>query len=304
METPGMVGGDVEMIDGGCRTRYNQKSGFHLRESTMIDPFTEVVTLLQPGARFSKTVLGAGPWAFHRSDEGQPLYCVILEGECSLTVDGQAPIMLRSGDFALVPSVYDVAMSSLESAQAGAETLHVELGAGRFRIGRQDGPTDFCMLAGHCSFGSPDAALLVSLLPQLVHVRGEPRLTTLVQLVGEEMREQRPAREVVLARLMEVLLIEALRSTAGTASPPGLAHGLADCRLAASIRAMHERPMYSWTVAELAKEAALSRSAFFERFSRAVGMAPMEYLLTWRMAIAKDLLRSGQRCRDCRTCRL
>jgi AraC-like DNA-binding protein len=46
-----------------------------------------------------------------------------------------------------------------------------------------------------------------------------------------------------------------------------------------------------WTVAQLAKEAALSRSAFFERFSRAVGVAPMEYLLAWRMALAKNLLR-------------
>ena len=98
------------------------------------------------------------------------------------------------------------------------------------------------MLVGHCVFGSPDAALLVSLLPQLVHVRGEQRLATLVQLVGEESRERRPARDVILARLLEVLLIEALRSTAGTAASPGLLRGLADERLAVAIRAMHESP--------------------------------------------------------------
>ncbi|TCL06204.1 AraC family transcriptional regulator [Sodalis ligni] len=257
----------------------------------MVDPLAEVVTLLQPGAGFSKSVVGAGPWAIRRSEAGEPFYCVVLEGACRLAADGHAPIELRSGDFALIPSVYGVAMSSLETPPTGAETQHAELGAGRFRIGRQEGPTDFRMLAGHCSFGSPDKALLVSLLPRIMHVRGEPRLTTLVQLVGEETREQRPAREVVLVRLMEVLLIEALRSTAGTAASPGLVHGLADSRLAASIRAMHERPTRAWTVAELAKEAALSRSAFFERFSRAVGVTPMEYLLTWRMAMAKDLLR-------------
>ena len=77
------------------------------------------------------------------------------------------------------------------------------------------------MMAGHCSFGSPDASLLVSLLPQIVHVRGEQRLATLVQLVREESREQRPAREVVLSRLLEVLLIEALRSTAETTRVTG-----------------------------------------------------------------------------------
>jgi transcriptional regulator GlxA family with amidase domain len=122
-------------------------------------------------------------------------------------------------------------------------------------------------------------------------VRGERRLATLVQLVREETREQRPARDVVLSRLMEVLLIEALRSTAGTNAPPGLVRGLADARLAAAIRGMHERPTRAWTVAELAKEAALSRSTFFERFNREVGVPPMEYLLAWRMALAKDLLR-------------
>jgi transcriptional regulator GlxA family with amidase domain len=69
--------------------------------------------------------------------------------------------------------------------------------------------------------------------------------------------------------------------------------GLADERLAVAIRRMHESPTKAWTVAQLAKEAALSRSAFFERFSRAVGVAPMEYLLAWRMALAKNMLRQN-----------
>ena len=261
----------------------------------MIDPLAEVVTLLQPGARFSKLVHCASPWRISRSDAGQPFYCLILEGGCRMAIDGHAPIELLSGDFVLIPAAYGVAMSSLEPPPPGVETLTpTALGNGEFRIGAPDNPIDARMMAGHCSFGSPDASLLVSLLPQIVHVRGERRLATLVELVREESREQRPAREVVLSRLLEVLLIEALRSAAGTSASPGLVRGLADGRLAAAIRRMHERPTHTWTVAELAKEAALSRSTFFERFSRAVGIAPMEYLLTWRMALAKDLLRRNE----------
>jgi AraC-like DNA-binding protein len=261
----------------------------------MIDPLAEVVTLLQPNARFSKLVHGASPWCISRSDAGQPFYCVVLEGGCHLAIDGHEPIELLSGDFVLIPAAYGVAMSSLEPPPPGVETAEpTALGKGEFRIGAPGNPIDLQMVAGHCSFGSPDATLLVSLLPQLVHVRGEQRLATLVQLVREETREQRPAREVVLSRLLEVLLIEALRSTAGTSASPGLVRGLADGRLAAAIRTMHEHPTHAWTVAELAKEAALSRSTFFERFSRAVGVAPMEYLLTWRMALAKDLLRRNE----------
>ena len=258
----------------------------------MIDPLAEVVTLLQPGARHSKLVHGASPWRVRRSDFGEPFYCVVLEGGCRIAVDGRDPLELHAGDFALIPAAWNVTLTSLEEPPAGEHTAApVSLGHGEFRIGPAGGVVDLRMVAGHCSFGSPDASLLVSLLPQFVHVRGERRLATLVQLVRDETRETRPARDVVLSRLLEVLLIEALRSAAGTNAPPGLVRGLADSRLALAIRVMHERPAQSWTVAELAREAALSRSTFFERFQREVGVAPMEYLLAWRMALAKDLLR-------------
>lgn len=259
----------------------------------MIDPLTEVVALLQPQARFSKVVGGAGCWRIRRSELGQPFYCAVLDGTSRLAVDGQEPIDLQAGDFVLVPSAFGFTMSGLEpgaSSEDGYSTP-VELPNGEFRVGLQDMPPDVVLLVGHCVFGSPDAALLVSLLPRLLHVRGEKRLATIVQLVGEESRALRPGREVILAHLLEVLLIEALRSTAGTAASPGLLRGLADERLAVAIRHMHENTSRAWTVVELAKEAALSRSAFFERFSRAVGVAPMEYLLRWRMALAKNLLR-------------
>jgi AraC-like DNA-binding protein len=57
---------------------------------------------------------------------------------------------------------------------------------------------------------------------------------------------------------------------------------------------MHENPSRSWTIEQLAKESALSRSAFFNRFNRTVGVPPMEYLLAWRMALAKSLLRRNE----------
>lgn len=258
----------------------------------MIDPLAEIVTLLQPGAPFSKIVSGAGRWSVRRSEYGQPFYCVILDGSCRLAVDGREPMTLRERDFVLIPSACGFTMSGLEPATSGnMDPSTIALLHGEIRHGIQSGPADVRLLIGHCAFGSPDAALLVSLLPQLVHVRGENRLTTLVQLVRDESRELRPARDVVLARLLEVLLIEALRSMTGMAASSGLLRGLADARLAVAIRQMHESPTRAWTVTQLAKEAALSRSAFFERFRRAVGVTPMEYLLAWRMALAKNLLR-------------
>lgn len=261
----------------------------------MTDPLGEVVTLLAPNVRFFKLVSGAGRWRVRRAEYGQPLFCALLEGSTRLAVEGWQEIILQEKDFVLIPAAQSFVMTSLEAPEpAHAETMPISLGGGEFRLGVQSGPHDTRYFVGHCTFDSPDASLLVSLLPQLVHVRGEPRLTTLVELLGEESRAQRPAREVILARLLEVLLIEALRSSAGAAVSPGVLRGLADERVAVAIRKMHEHPTQRWTMAQLAKEAALSRSTFFERFSRAVGIAPMEYLLAWRMALAKNLLRRNE----------
>lgn len=258
------------------------------------DPIAEIVTLLKPAARFSKLVECAGAWRIHRQHTGEPFYCAVLEGQCRVRVDEQPPMVLQAGDFLLVPAVRDLVNESLEPPAGAIVTVPTEVGDGYFRVGRQDGPPDLRMRIGHCSFGSPDAALLVSLLPQVVLARGEARLVTLMQLVSDETHARRPARELVLERLLEVLLIEALRCGAATASAPGLSKGLADERLAAALCALHARPAHPWTVAMLAGEVALSRSAFFARFTRTVGVAPMEYLLTWRMALAKQLLRERE----------
>ncbi len=260
----------------------------------MPDPLAQVVGLLQPSASFSKLVSASGIWAVRRSDEGRPFYAAMLEGSCHLSIAGQQPITLEPGDFVLVPAAYDFVASSLKPPAPGVEFQPIETNPGVFRLGSHDDLPVVRMLVGHCTFGADDAKLLVSLLPQLVHVRGQSRLTTLVEQVNGETRANRPGRDVVLARLLEVLLIEALRSTTGPAAPAGLLRGLSDDRLAVAIRQMHDRPTHSWTVAELAREAALSRSTFFERFRREVGVAPMEYLLGWRMALAKDLLCRGK----------
>lgn len=257
----------------------------------MSDPLSDVVALLQPNATFSKMVSASGPWRVRREESGQPFYCVVLAGSCLLQVDGHAPVTLQADDFVLIPAAHGFSNGSVELLPSDAPaTVPIAMGDGKFRIGPETDQPDAVMLIGHCQLGSPDAALLVSLLPQLIHVRAEKRLATLVQLVGEESRQDRAARDVILARLLEVLFIEALRATP-TAMQPGLVSGLADARLGAALRAMHQHPAQAWTVAQLAKVAALSRSTFFERFSRAVGVAPMEYLLSWRMALAKDLLR-------------
>ena len=241
----------------------------------MSDPLSEVIALLQPAHR----VLQAHQ---RRRPLGRPLLG-LRPAELLRRARGQLSPRRRR------PACHHARGGRLR-APAGDAGLHdVGLRAGDARTDRPEGdarpdgrspprharrtiPTCGCSAATSSST-RPTRRCSVSLLPAVVHVRGVERLSVLVRLVGDESNEQRSGRDLVLTRLVEVLLIEALRSTPAEDAPPGLLRGLADARLAPAIRQMHAQLARSWTVAQLAKTAALSRSAFFERFTSHHGPA-------------------------------
>jgi AraC-like DNA-binding protein len=257
----------------------------------MIDPLASIVTLLQPKMTFSKIVTGAGRWGVRGQLIGTRLCCcVVLEGNLRYTID-ETELLVEAGDFVLIPSMSKFLATSFDiPSESEWQSEPAILENGEHRNGAISAPADVRTLIGFCELTSPDSTLLLTLLPKLVHIRGDVRLSALVQLVIDESRSQRSAREVILEHLLEVLLIEALRSSNNAVTSPGLLRGLADIRLANAIRCIHGSPQEPWTVALLAKESAMSRSTFFERFSKAVGITPMDYLLSWRMALARNLL--------------
>ncbi|MEM7462932.1 MAG: AraC family transcriptional regulator [Pseudomonadota bacterium] len=261
----------------------------------MSDPLSEIISLLRPRAPYSKLVEASGPFRVRRDDVNEVFYCMLLSGRACLEVDGKSPVELSTGDFVLIPAISPFTLTSIDPAPSpDLVSQPVPGDDGTVRIGLPEGKTEMQMLIGHCSFASPDTELLVSLLPDRIIAHGEGRLATLAALVRDEARADRPARDVVVEHLLQVLLIEALRSSTQTNITSGLLRGLADARIAPALRAIHAAPEQSWCVPELANKAGLSRSAFFTRFSRIVGTAPKGYLLNWRMTLAKHMLRSGQ----------
>lgn len=257
----------------------------------MSDPLADVIALLRPRAVFSKGISGAGAWAVRYGDFGRPSFCAVLDGGCVLEVAGEPALTLEAGDFVLLPATPAFTLRSFAPAvPVLVDPQRTSAHAGEIRHGRRGGRPEVRLQGGYFVFDSPDTDLLVSLLPALVHVRGEPRLSLLVRLVAEEAGTRKTGRDLVLAHLVGLLLIEALRSTPPPGSSPGLLRGLADARVARALRHLHGDPARPWTVSQLARKAALSRSALFEQFTRTVGLPPMEYLLGWRMALAKDLL--------------
>ena len=259
----------------------------------MTDPLAQVIQLLQPRAVVSKGISGAGRWAVRYSAFGHPGFCAVTSGRCRIAVEGEEPITLEAGDFVLLPATPAFTMSGFEPAVP--LLLDPSQSADHpVRHGRQDGPSEVEQLGGWFTFEAPEAGLLVGLLPRMIHIRGVARLAELVRFLGDEAARDDIGREPILERLVEILLIEALRVAPAPGAAPGLLCGLADPRLAAALRAMHGAPDRGWTLPDLARAAGMSRSAFFDRFTGRVGLRPMEYLMGWRMALARGLLRDGR----------
>ncbi|RDI57218.1 AraC family transcriptional regulator [Microvirga subterranea] len=256
----------------------------------MSDPLAEIVSLLKPVPSIAKLVVAGGTWLVERRELGSPFYCAIVEGHCLLTIGDRSPIRLAAGDFVLVPQIHAFTMSSLQPPPRGTLPQRLETSPGVFRLGDPQAAAEVKAMVGHCAFEANEERLLSSLLPDILHVQNESRLAELVRMIHAETVGLLVARDMILTRLLEVLFIDALRSAGSATASPGLLRGLADSRLAPALRRIHQNPGGEISVEELAEAAAMSRSAFFDRFRREVGVPPMEYVTSWRMALAKDML--------------
>lgn len=260
-----------------------------------IDPLAAIISLLHPQTVLSKVISGAGTWSIRKPRYEDPAFCLLLNGSCFLEPDGMGALELKEGDFVLLPQMPGFTLAS----DLNLNPTSVALDHSReIHYGSVSDPVTMRMLGGYFRFDRANAPLLLKLLPPLVHVRpGEPgatRLRQIVELIGEEADTERPGRVLILERLVEVLLVEALRfcSASAASEEQGLLAGLSDPALARTLREIHLDATRRWTVEQLARTAGMSRATFAERFTRKVGMPPMQYLLEWRMALAKDMLRT------------
>lgn len=257
------------------------------------DPLAAIVALLRPQTVLSKVISGAGAWSIRYGAQDNPGFALILDGSCYLNVDGVGLTELEQGDFVLLPGSPGFTMASDPKLRP---TLLTPSNPRELRHGTQTGPADVRMLGGYFLVDRDNAQLVLKLLPAMIHIRAaDPSaqsLAMLAQLIATEATANQPGRDLILQRLVEVLLVEAVRHRPTTEPDgQGLLAGLSDSGIAKSLRRVHADAARDWTVAELAKLAGMSRATFAERFNRKVGMPPMQYVLEWRMALAKDLLR-------------
>jgi len=266
-----------------------------MRTTDTSDPLTTIISLLRPQTVLSKIVSGGGKWSIRKPRSEDPAFCLILNGSCFLDPDGVGPLELRVGDFVLLPAMPSFTLASdLNISPTLVPLDH----AGETHYGPRSDLATMRMLGGYFRFDRANAQLLVKLLPPVIHIRrdeaGATRMRRIVELIGEETDTHRLGRVLIIERLVEVLLVEALRFRSASAAreEQGLLAGLSDASLAQTLREIHVDVARHWTVEQLARTAGMSRAVFAERFMKKIGMPPMQYLLEWRMALAKDILRN------------
>jgi AraC-like DNA-binding protein len=136
---------------------------------------------------------------------------------------------------------------------------------------------------------------LVATLPMRVVLSSEEWSSPLLALLADEITRDDPGQHVVLDRLLDLLVITALREwfSRPEANAPAWYRGQSDPIVGRALRMLQNNPAHPWTVGNLASEIGISRAALARRFSALVGQPPMSLLTSWRLALAADLLRDS-----------
>lgn len=230
----------------------------------------------------------------------------LIEGQCKARLtDGGEVLDVAAGELILIPQDdrhllgSDVRMAPMEadtlvSADAPADTDFVQL-----RHGGGGAVTRF--VCGYIACSRSMSRPLFKALPRLSRIPiGEgPAAALMRELLRVGVRESsasRPGADSMLAKVSELLFVEAMRGYVATLPPGGTGWlaGIRDPQVGRALSLMHGDPARAWTVDELAHDAALSRSALAERFAALVGEPPMQYLMRWRLALAAQSLRASR----------
>ena len=263
-----------------------------------MDVLTDVLSSVHfKGQVFCRSELTA-PWGVSTPSLGLATFHVVDRGSCLLRIEGEDEIVpLAAGDLVVFPTgkahdLMDTPDSPLkplaEIAQMRcAESMCLDYGGGGV-------PTTLvCGAFIIANGGHP----LLSMLPPMIHVKGDQGravewLDTTLKFLASEAASTQPGAETIVARLTEILFVQAVRSWIKSegAESKGWITALTDPQIGESLRVMHQEPAEPWTVGALAETVGMSRTSFSNRFGSLVGDSPLQYLTKWRMQVASNLL--------------
>nr|WP_232541769.1 AraC family transcriptional regulator [Nocardia bovistercoris] len=249
------------------------------------------------------------PWSLRIEDEAPLTVLSMIRGGAWIVTDPGpdrvAPRELGAGDVAIFrgPRPYTVADSPDTVPQIvihpgqvtktpDGEVLCETLNLGVRQWGTDPNGATVMVTGTYESAGAASMRLLRALPPVVVLRRGEFDGRVL-DLLSDEATRDEPAQGAVLDRLLDLVLIAALRAWFARAEAPAWYHAYADPLVGKALRLLQHNPAHGWTVASLAEAVGVSRAALAKRFADLVGEPPMAFLTEWRLSLAADLLRDS-----------
>ncbi|MEW1698972.1 AraC family transcriptional regulator [Streptomyces sp. NPDC091278] len=266
------------------------------------DPLARTLGVIDARCALSCGITAAGQWALAFPAPGRLKVQAVLKGLVWLVIDGiEHPVRLAAGDVAVFSGVRGYTLASDPTVPPVDVLPLVRTAAGGFLHAGAEGQ-DVVAVGGHIDLNDVGRELLLSAFPPLMRVDAAtakaPAACWLMEQTLREMRSDAPGAAVAAEHLARLLFVQVLRaflndsSTHAGARPPDRLRALADERVAPALFLMHGNPAHPWTLAELARAAAMSRTSFAQRFKKVVGLPPLAYLYAWRMRLAQHILRS------------
>ena len=229
------------------------------------------------------------------------IFHYVAEGEVHIQIEGeQDEDLIETGEVVLLPrnNMHLIGSDLSLPAVPGKEVIRPPRDGGLFSI--HHGGTGNCtrMVCGFLGCAGTEGNPVISSLPPLLRVKLEQGgaaewIRSTFQYAAEEVSAGRPGSETVLAKVSELLFVEAVRRYAEELPDgrTGWFSGLRDPHVARALALLHRDITRRWTVDELGREVGMSRSALADRFIRLIGVPPMHYLAAWRMQVATGKLR-------------
>jgi AraC-like DNA-binding protein len=261
-----------------------------------MDQLSEVFELVEVRGLVSGGFAVQGPWVSRAELRDTFKFMALAGGRARLMADGlETPIELGPGDVAILNNRSRLELSGGSGDGPVREVVPLETG---FELMEVDWDTHDIVIGGRIDLNEAGRTLLGEALPPVAHVRASP--TTGANLRGslhrlfEEVSGNRIGSAFAIRQHAQLVLLEVLRAYVEQAElPPGWLRVLTDERLKPALTLMHSHPDTLWSLNELARAAAMSRTAFAERFRAVAGLPPRAYLNRWRMMLAQRALRDG-----------
>lgn len=260
----------------------------------MPDPLSDVLAVLGAKVARQTRMEAAGHWALAFPAVERLKFIAMVRGNGWMLLPGRAPEYLSQGDLCVLGRTAYVIASHPDETPVDGQAIYAAGDIARL------GGDDAIALGGTVTFMAGHADFLLDMLPECMVVsrysRASSAVGLILDLIINEFERDTMGREIISARLADVLLVEAIRAYADSAAldKVGWLGALSDPRFGRVLRAVHGNVAQPWTVAQLAGVAGMSRAAFSAEFARRVGQPPLAYLRSWRLTLARATLARGE----------